>query len=121
MRQQPDKRVPGFVDLNRQQMRLDALGPPGGTGGVQHLRAARLIGQSWSRRGQELVVRQVTGDRATERIPALHLGNQVEQSLGQFPHTEGGYDYPGAAVPQDVGRLVCRQMPVHSGDVQPGT
>ena len=112
----------GLGHLDAGQRRPDSLGPAGGTRGVQHGGAVRLIGgRHRGRRGDGLLIAAVARDRTAEGQPQLHPGGQAGDGLGgggQF----GRHDQRGrAAVADDVGHLIRLEAVVDGGDVQTGS
>ena len=121
VRQQGGEAVAGLVDLNREQARLDALGPAGRAGRVEHFRAAGLIGQPGP---ASPAARRRTGTRRPRRRRRTSArppvpGRRVPRPRSATPAET--ITTCAALSSHDVGRLVRRQVPVHGGDVEAGT
>ena len=118
-----DVEITGLVDLALRERRADPLRTAGGAGGVQHVRAARLVGQ---RLGGDAVERRVvvgvtarTGDLTAVGEPDRHVHQRLHG--GREPGHAGRDDQClRPAVRDDVGRLVRGEVVVDRRDVETG-
>ena len=108
------------VDRPAGQRRLDALGPPGGAGGIEHVGTGRLVGD---RRGRQLAQRLfqagVGRGRPADHVQ-LHARDQGRQFVRQRRQGGRGDQDLGPAILDDVGDLGRRQLGRDTGVVEPG-
>ena len=113
--------VGNLVDLTLRRVHADALGPAGGAGGVEEVMTARLVGGRLGRFAleQRPVVLEAL-QRAAEHHAVLHTRVCARGDVDVIGHRGGDEQGPGAAVSDDVRRLVRRQVMVDRRDVKTG-
>ena len=109
------------VDRLVEQLGLDALRPPGGARGIEHVAPGALVGEARRRlRGQRVFPGFVPDQHTAHRV-AMPQGRVPAEQRGGLAGEAGGDDEQlCAAVADDVLGFRRRQARAHGGEEQPG-